>query len=206
MFDVVANNTDRKSGHCLIDRDDHIWGIDHGLCFAADFKLRTVIWEFGGEPIPDALLERRPPASSTAVPLGVATLLDDDEVEAISERASWLVEHPVLPHRRQRAPLPLAARVSDGPDVGWRQDDDVLEALVARADLDGLVRLVDDRCATHDWAGLLLRPRPLPCRRGTGRQLWPAATLAEYRLALLAPRSGPPRWSTRRAAASRSAR
>ena len=52
LFDLVANNTDRKSGHVLIDGDDHIWGIDHGLCFAADFKLRTVIWEFGGEPIP----------------------------------------------------------------------------------------------------------------------------------------------------------
>jgi hypothetical protein len=47
LFDVLANNTDRKSGHVLIDGDDHIWGIDHGLCFAAEFKLRTVVWEFG---------------------------------------------------------------------------------------------------------------------------------------------------------------
>ena len=51
IFDLLANNTDRKSGHVLIDADDHIWGIDHGLCFSADFKLRTVVWEFGGEPI-----------------------------------------------------------------------------------------------------------------------------------------------------------
>lgn len=65
--------------------------------------------------------------------------------------------------------------------------DDVLDELVHRADLDGLVRLVDDRCATRDWPGLRrLRDR---CRAAvrTGRQLWPAATLAEYRLALLAP-------------------
>ena len=48
-FDLLANNTDRKSGHCLLGLDGRIWGIDHGLCFAEDFKLRTVIWEFGGE-------------------------------------------------------------------------------------------------------------------------------------------------------------
>jgi uncharacterized repeat protein (TIGR03843 family) len=57
VFDVIANNTDRKSGHVLIDSDGHIWGIDHGLCFAAEFKLRTVVWEFGGEPVPDRLLD-----------------------------------------------------------------------------------------------------------------------------------------------------
>ena len=62
VFDLLANNTDRKSGHVLIDSDDHIWGIDHGLCFAADFKLRTVVWEFGGEPIDAALLEPSSPS------------------------------------------------------------------------------------------------------------------------------------------------
>ncbi len=51
-FDILANNTDRKSGHCLVDTDGHIWAIDNGLSFHAEFKLRTVIWEFGGEPIP----------------------------------------------------------------------------------------------------------------------------------------------------------
>ncbi len=64
--------------------------------------------------------------------------------------------------------------------------DDDLDALVHRGDLDGLVRMIDDRCSAHDWAGVLrVRDRS---RRAveTGRQLWPAATLAEYRLALLA--------------------
>ncbi|NDE67094.1 MAG: SCO1664 family protein [Actinobacteria bacterium] len=56
VFDILANNTDRKSGHVLIDAGDNIWGIDHGLCFSADFKLRTVIWEFGGEEIAASLL------------------------------------------------------------------------------------------------------------------------------------------------------
>ena len=49
VFDMVANNTDRKSGHCLL-AGDRVWAIDNGLCFAAEFKLRTVIWEFAGEP------------------------------------------------------------------------------------------------------------------------------------------------------------
>ena len=66
-------------------------------------------------------------------------------------------------------------------------DDDRLDQLIQRADLDELVRLVDARTLDRDWAGLLrLRDR---CRAAvdTGRQLWPAATLAEYRLALWAP-------------------
>ena len=65
--------------------------------------------------------------------------------------------------------------------------DDDLDELVHRADLDGLVRLIDARCASRDWEGLLrLRDRTRSAVL-TGRQLWPAATLAEYRLALGAP-------------------
>jgi uncharacterized repeat protein (TIGR03843 family) len=50
IFDLVANNTDRKSGHCLLGPDERIWAIDNGLCFAVDFKLRTVLWDFLGRP------------------------------------------------------------------------------------------------------------------------------------------------------------
>lgn len=65
--------------------------------------------------------------------------------------------------------------------------DDGLDELIHRADLDALVRMVDDRCSSGDWPGLLrLRDRARHAV-ATGRQLWPAATLAEYRLALLAP-------------------
>jgi uncharacterized repeat protein (TIGR03843 family) len=108
VFDVVANNTDRKSGHILIDGDDHLWGIDHGLCFAADFKLRTVVWEFGGQPITDEILRAVAPLAE-CVPLQIATLLNDDEVAAISERAQWLVDHAVLPvdQSGRRYPWPL---------------------------------------------------------------------------------------------------
>jgi hypothetical protein len=70
--------------------------------------------------------------------------------------------------------------------------DQALDRLIHSMDLDGLVGMIDDRCSDRDWAGLLrLRDRCLAATRETGRQLWPAATLAEYRLALLAP----PEWA-----------
>ena len=65
VLDVVANNTDRKSGHCLL-AGDRVWAIDNGLCFAPDFKLRTVIWEFAGEeltPAPARRGDRRSPSA-----------------------------------------------------------------------------------------------------------------------------------------------
>ena len=108
VFDLLANNTDRKSGHVLIDSDDHIWGIDHGLCFSADFKLRTVVWEFGGEPIGAALLDAIQPIAR-AVPLDIATLLADDEVAALQERARWVAANPVFPvdQSGRRYPWPI---------------------------------------------------------------------------------------------------
>ena len=108
LFDIVANNTDRKSGHVLLDHHGRVWAIDHGLCLAADFKLRTVIWEFGGEEIPEAML-RSVERVAESLPLDVSSLLDSDEVAAFSERVAWLLEHrrfPVDPSGR-RYPWPL---------------------------------------------------------------------------------------------------
>lgn len=67
------------------------------------------------------------------------------------------------------------------------QPDDELDAAVHRADLDELIRLIDRRTATRDWSGLSRTRRSCKAAVDTGRQLWPAATLAEYRLALWAP-------------------
>ena len=107
-FDLVANNTDRKGGHCLIDADDHVWGIDNGLCFSADFKLRTVIWEFGGEPIPDSLRE---PLQRVVdrVPDSFSHLLDDDEIAAVQERAEMLLVggHFPIDSTGHRYPWPM---------------------------------------------------------------------------------------------------
>lgn len=52
LFDLITNNADRKSGHCLLDVAGRLWGIDHGLTFHSQFKLRTVIWDFCGESLP----------------------------------------------------------------------------------------------------------------------------------------------------------
>lgn len=57
VFDAVINNSDRKGGH-LLDHQGHLWGIDHGVCFHADDKLRTVLWGWAGEPLPAAEVRR----------------------------------------------------------------------------------------------------------------------------------------------------
>ena len=95
-FDILANNTDRKSGHVLLGPGDRIWGVDQGLCFSPEFKLRTVIWEFGGEELPPSLLRTIEPLASS-VPLDLAALLDDEEVEAFQHRVRLLLRDPVLP-------------------------------------------------------------------------------------------------------------
>lgn len=55
IFDIIINNADRKGGHILRDTSDHLWLIDHGLCFHSEEKLRTVVWDFSGEEIPQEL-------------------------------------------------------------------------------------------------------------------------------------------------------
>lgn len=55
LFDLLINNADRKGSHIIFGEDGHLWLIDHGLCFNIDEKLRTVIWDFAGESIPDQL-------------------------------------------------------------------------------------------------------------------------------------------------------
>jgi uncharacterized repeat protein (TIGR03843 family) len=100
-FDVVAGNGDRKAGHCLLGEDGHIWVVDHGLCFNADPILRTVIWDFAGEPVPEPLLEdlRRVERDLRNGPLraSMRDLLDLEEVEATAARAGELIEAGTLP-------------------------------------------------------------------------------------------------------------
>lgn len=57
MFDVLVNNADRKGGACLIDSDDKIWAVDHGLTFNPLVRRRTVMFEFNGLPYPARLLD-----------------------------------------------------------------------------------------------------------------------------------------------------
>lgn len=95
VLDVLANNTDRKSGHCLLAHD-RVWAIDQGLCFSAPFKLRTVIWEFSDELIDDALLDRVA-ALVERIPIDVAALLSEDEIAAMQYRAVKLLTERVFP-------------------------------------------------------------------------------------------------------------
>jgi uncharacterized repeat protein (TIGR03843 family) len=91
-FDVVANNADRKGGHCLLGPDDRIWAIDHGLCFHPQPKLRTVIWDFAGEPIPAGMAARCAQFTDPACAREVAGgLLEHDEIEALVRRAEQIV-------------------------------------------------------------------------------------------------------------------
>ena len=96
LFDVIVNNTDRKSGHCLIDSEDRIWAIDNGLCFSEQFKLRTVIWEFGGEEISPILLQSITSLADNP-PVELEGLLSSDEIGAMVERARLLVTGKVFP-------------------------------------------------------------------------------------------------------------
>ena len=98
-FDVVANNADRKGGHLLKDGDGRIWGIDHGLCFHQENKLRTVMWDFADEPIPDVVAEwlgrlRKDRARY------LTELIDADEIEALLRRTERLVRIGTFPAPR----------------------------------------------------------------------------------------------------------
>ncbi|MDR7328970.1 SCO1664 family protein [Corynebacterium guangdongense] len=108
VFDLLANNTDRKSGHVLLDAENHVWGIDQGLCFSVEPKLRTVIWDFAHETIDDELVAAVEPLVA-GIPENIAELLDEDEVWALRGRANRIVRLPFLPkpYSQFQYPWPL---------------------------------------------------------------------------------------------------
>lgn len=106
VFDLIANNADRKSGHCLLDRQGHIWAIDHGLCFHAEPKLRTVIWDFAGDKIGYELLACLEPLARAEVPRTITSLLDDDEIAALSARAAEVLSLGRFPEPSGDFPYP----------------------------------------------------------------------------------------------------
>jgi len=107
LFDVITNNADRKSGHCLFDAEDRVWVIDHGLTFHVDHKLRTVIWDFAGEPLPGDLCGDvdRLLSSLQAGDLAesLRRLLDPEEVEMLQRRLRGVLDP------RWRFPEPTSA-------------------------------------------------------------------------------------------------
>lgn len=102
LFDILANNADRRGGHCLLDQEGRIWGIDHGLTFHAEWKIRTVIWDYYGDEIPEPLVldlrrmhEDIASAGDDAEPL--RELLHPGEWVAFQQRLAHLIERPCYP-------------------------------------------------------------------------------------------------------------
>jgi uncharacterized repeat protein (TIGR03843 family) len=114
VFDAVANNADRKGGHLLPGPDGHVYGIDHGICLHTDDKLRTLLWGWAGEELPDEALEAlRRLHADLAGTLGdtLRTHLTAAEVDAVGARVAALLQsgkHPLPSQgRRPAVPWPL---------------------------------------------------------------------------------------------------
>ena len=102
LFDFVANNADRKAGHCILGQDGRIWSIDHGLTFHQDFKVRTVMLDLWGAQIPKSHTTSlnkvvRELEAKEGVVAELFELLTDDEIDALRRRAELVLEDPVIP-------------------------------------------------------------------------------------------------------------
>jgi uncharacterized repeat protein (TIGR03843 family) len=113
VLDAVANNADRKGGHILRAGDGHVYGVDHGLTFNEDEKLRTVLWGWAGEPLPEeavGVLEQLAADLDDDGPLrrGLLDLLDRREVQRTLHRVRRLLTS-------RRYPRPGGHR----PSIPW---------------------------------------------------------------------------------------
>lgn len=113
LFDLIINNADRKGSHILRGPDNHLWLIDHGVCFHIEDKLRTVIWDFVGEPLPEELcadltqlVVKLKPANGAPSDLTgcLSPYLSASEIRTLATRAERLVSAgrfpPPDPYRR----------------------------------------------------------------------------------------------------------
>jgi uncharacterized repeat protein (TIGR03843 family) len=102
VFDAVVNNADRKIGHLLPTSRGHLYGCDHGVTFAEEYKLRTVLWQWRGEPLPPRATEalRRLGSALEQEPLAteLSSRLDEDEVTATRHRVELLLKRRVHPY------------------------------------------------------------------------------------------------------------
>ncbi|MCP4306072.1 MAG: SCO1664 family protein [bacterium] len=111
ILDIVTNNADRKLGH-LISDGDRLLGIDHGLTFHPEEKLRTVLWQFSGVPLPAAelaALERLETAVTGSLGTRVEEMLGVEELRSLCVRIESLIDdrvHPDPPDDRPPLPWP----------------------------------------------------------------------------------------------------
>lgn len=111
VFDIVVNNADRKGGHVLEMAGGHRYGVDHGVTFHPDPKLRTVLWGWAGEELSEAELagvERLLAALSGGLEDDLLHLLDADELSRLRRRCQRLLSSA-------RFPLPRG----DWPAIPW---------------------------------------------------------------------------------------
>jgi hypothetical protein len=111
VFDVIANNADRKSGHCLIDEQGRLWAIDNALTFHDEPKLRTVIWDFAGRPLPagvknDLKTLQETLAEESQLSQALAQLLSDPELAALRRRLRRLLRAGRFPEPGPGRPVP----------------------------------------------------------------------------------------------------
>lgn len=106
LFDLLINNADRKGSHILKDADGHLWLIDHGVSFHSEEKLRTVIWDYVGEPLPvDLCVDlaefcqqlKFPPDEPNEFTGQLLAYLSRAELRALARRAAGLVAGGVFP-------------------------------------------------------------------------------------------------------------
>lgn len=106
VFDCLVNNADRKASHVMVDADNHLWLIDHGICFHVEDKLRTVIWDFVDQVIPLDLCSdltsfagrlASTPDGPSALARQLAEYLTPGELRALENRARRLAEEGKFP-------------------------------------------------------------------------------------------------------------
>jgi len=107
VFDAVVNNADRKIGHLLPTPDGHLYGCDHGVCFGEEYKLRTVLWQWRGRPLPER---------SVAALTTLRESLDGGPLAA--ELARWITAAETAA-TRERVELMLVRRVHPYPPEDW---------------------------------------------------------------------------------------
>ncbi|HYN73046.1 MAG TPA: SCO1664 family protein [Nakamurella sp.] len=109
-FDLVVNNADRKGSHVLPLPDGRVLGVDHGLCFHSDDKLRTILWGWAGRPLPATVVEGVAALlTDLDGDLGeeLAALLTHTEVTMLRERLESLAGDPTFPRPPSyRTPIP----------------------------------------------------------------------------------------------------
>jgi uncharacterized repeat protein (TIGR03843 family) len=106
LFDLLCNNADRKGSHVFFENGTHkLYAIDHGICFHEDDKLRTVLWDFSGQKIPQDLLSRL--ALSRSLLTDLERYLSPREISAIRSRADSILKRGVFPRQpRDRRAMP----------------------------------------------------------------------------------------------------